>query len=144
MRPFRCKRADGVISGTGPVLPDIQLNVEKSHPGTSLESCAAACYLSKMTTAGVLDGEHCFCGTTSQLGGSAAKALSVPKRACTGVPCRGKGSEKECGGPDAMLAYAFSCDKLSKSPVAEQERANDNHNPATSYSMRIDLTSSVQ
>lgn len=137
-------------SGAGPVLSSFQPKVEKSNPGTSLESCAAACYIAQMNTAGVLDGHHCFCGTASQLGGPAAKALSVPKSECTGVPCQGAGSEMECGGPETMLAYAFSCDKLAEHKQQtwqeqdhqhqdHHQRAAQSHNPALSYSMRIDL-----
>ena len=97
-------------AGAGPVLPGYQHAVE-GH--ADLESCAAACYLASSapdSTAGILDGKHCFCGTAAELGGAAAKALSVPRAECTGEPCEANASETECGGAKAMLAYAFSCD----------------------------------
>jgi hypothetical protein len=125
--------------GVGPVLPIYQAKVE-GH--TDLESCAAACYLARLTTAGIQDGKHCFCGTAAELAGAAAKALSVPKSACMGVPCEGSVGQKECGGVETMLAYAFTCDKLPQEQLAAEHaaaEAADFHNPATSFSMRIDL-----
>lgn len=38
-----------------------------------------------------------------------------------------------------MLAFAFTCDKEEKVAVAVSEELKDFHDPATSFSMRIDL-----
>lgn len=41
--------------GAGPVLPSYQPKVAD----TDLENCAAACYLAKLSAAGILDGSEC-------------------------------------------------------------------------------------
>ena len=92
------------------MLPSFQKNVE-GH--ADLESCAAACYQASSapdSTAGMLDGKHCFCGTAAELDGESARALGVPKSECIGMPCEASASEKECGGAVTLLAYAFTCD----------------------------------
>ena len=99
-------------SGTGPVLPTFEAAVEGK---VSLQACALACHGSWSVpgaVAGVLGGAHCFCGAESDLGSTAAKALTRPKSECSvrSTPCDGDKDEKECGGPGRMLAYAFTCD----------------------------------
>ena len=98
----------------GPVLPTFEAAVEGK---LSLQACALACHGAQSTAgsdkvAGVLSGTHCFCGADSDLSSPAAKALARPKAECTvsATPCDGDKSEKECGGPGRMLAYAFTCD----------------------------------
>ena len=123
-------------SGTlAPVLPSHQPAIE---PGkVDLESCAAACYAAKLTTAGIDNGRDCFCGRAADLDGTDAKALSRPKAECEAVPCEGKPTETECGGAERMLAYAFSCGKAKLPRLMEEKEF---HNPSTSYSMLIDVT----
>jgi hypothetical protein len=57
-------------------------------------------------------GAHCFCGASADHSSAAAEALARPKAECIvpTTPCDGDKSEKECGGPGRMLAYAFTCD----------------------------------
>ena len=75
----------------------------------SLENCAVACGNAGLSVAGVEDGARCFCGLPSDLGTATATALSRPKTECMGTPCRGDLHEPECGGPNRLLAYDFSC-----------------------------------
>ena len=129
--------------GVGPVLPAYQPSVEGK---ADLETCAAACYAAKLTTAGIDDGKQCFCGTAAELETPKAKALAVNKSECIGVPCQGNAHETECGGAGRMLAYAFTCDRVAEETglLAQQQQEKEvapeeSHNPSTSYSMRIDL-----
>jgi len=80
---------------------------------------------------------------------AAVKARLVDKAQCTGAPCGGNPRETECGGPGRLLAYQYSCDP----PLPQTATAADSshgggsdaaypqsgHNPALSYSMRIDI-----
>ena len=76
-------------SGTpGPVLPLYDATVSTK---LTLEACAAACYKNDPTSlAGVMGGDHCFCGKSADLASPAAKARSIAARAqCETVPCKG-------------------------------------------------------
>ena len=77
---------------------------------------------------------------------AAAEARAVDKTQCTGNPCGGSPREKECGGPGRLLAYAYSCDSALPLLAEGDNGASPNvdanqlgHNPALSYSMRIDV-----
>ena len=70
-----------------------------------------------------------------------------------GRSCEANASEKECGGAATMLAYAFTCDRSegkergagaggvggAADAVGVTVGLQEFHNPATSFSMRIDL-----
>jgi hypothetical protein len=145
--------ADGTL-----VLP--YLSPAPAGASLSLESCSAACYAlqprTNFTIAGVDDGKSCFCGNSADLQTADAKSRVVDKSQCTGAPCGGSPKETECGGPGRLLAYQYSCDP----PLPEHERTrgsgvggvggdvsgsdgvahlHSQHNPALSFSMRIDV-----
>jgi len=122
--------ADGTL-----ILP--HYSPTPAGPALSLESCGAACYAlqphANFTIAGVDDGKSCFCGMPADIATAAAKARSVVKADCAGTPCAGDPREVECGGPGRLLAYQYTCDGT------DAEHVGSGHNPALSYSMRIDV-----
>ena len=124
----------------GLLLPAYQASV---HRKTSLETCASACHTAKLTVAGVNAGSDCFCGAATDLNTPRAMARSRPKAECMASFCDADPSEKECGGPGRLLAFQFTCD-LAAEVVDAPDTLFDQHNPAYSFAMRIDVTSSIR
>lgn len=119
----------------GLLLPAYESTV---HGKISLETCASACHAAKLSVAGVNAGSDCFCGVAADLNTPGAIARNRPKAECMASVCDADPREQECGGPGRMLAYHFTCD-LPAEGVDAPKALFDQHNPAYSFAMRIDV-----
>ena len=84
-----------------------------THDKTTLQVCAAACYEDRHqgvfnTLAGIDAGNHCFCGTESDIASAAVRAKIRPLAECEVSPCHADKQQK-CGGVDRLLVYSFVC-----------------------------------
>ena len=89
----------------GSILPDFQ---PQTHDLTTIDVCAQACSKAAKSVAGIDGGNHCYCGSTSDL--SKAKTQSKPVSQCQTMPCRGdRRIKSNCGGENRLIAYSFAC-----------------------------------
>ena len=58
--------------------------------------------------AGIDAGNHCFCGTESDIASVAVRAKIRPLAECEVSPCHADKQQK-CGGVDRLLVYSFVC-----------------------------------
>jgi hypothetical protein len=77
------------------------------HDHTTLEICAAACFLAKLPVAGIDAGNHCYCGAAGSL--DHASSLVRPIAECEAQSCYSDKHEK-CGGKGRMLVFPFTCE----------------------------------
>eukprot|EP01043_Picozoa_sp_COSAG02_P006347 COSAG02_NODE_179_length_31090_cov_49.813785_38_plen_569_part_00 len=109
-----CFQDDNCSTGgcPNPLLPHYQAQL---HDKVTLGACALACHALSSTIAGIDAGNHCFCGSDSDLSTATARSQSRSLAECEVVPCHAAPSEK-CGGVGRLLAYNFSCSSTPTPP----------------------------
>jgi hypothetical protein len=97
------------------ILPSAQ---EQLHDRVTLEDCAAACHAAELDVAGVRGGDHCACGTMSDVSTPRSTAAARPQSECLLASCSMKYGDKcsctgnsteKCGAEGRMLVYNYSC-----------------------------------
>ena len=92
-------------TASGSLLP---VPEPSTHDKVTLQVCASACFDGKHGLAGIDGGNHCWCGSESDLRSAAARAKNKPLAECEVTPCHADKDQK-CGGTDRLLVYAFTC-----------------------------------
>ena len=81
----------------------------RSGFAVTLESCALVCHGLRLAVGGIDAGNHCFCGSPTDLATAAARSHNRPLAECAVTPCHAAPKEK-CGGVGRLLVFNFSCD----------------------------------
>ena len=102
-------------TASGSLLP---VPEPSTHDKVTLEVCALACFDGNHSLAGIDAGNHCWCGSESDLSSAGARAKNKPLAECEVTPCHADKDQK-CGGTGRLLVYAFKCSQpqdLSPAP----------------------------